>query len=48
MYKNIHPLLDKEALRVLSLIPSFTPATLDGYNIPYTYYVPLNFRLPAR
>ncbi|MGL4780578.1 MAG: TonB family protein [Bacteroidales bacterium] len=48
IYKNIHPLLDKEALRLLTLIPSFIPATLDGYNIPYTYYVPLNFRLPAR
>lgn len=46
--RAIHPLLDKEALRILSLIPSFTPATLDGYNIPYTFLVPLNFKLPTR
>lgn len=37
--------LDKEALRVCSMITEFKPATLNGSPIPATYHLPVTFRL---
>lgn len=44
---GIHPLLDQEALRVISKLPRFKPATFNGVPINMTMLVPLNFQLPA-
>ncbi|MGL4331443.1 MAG: energy transducer TonB [Bacteroidales bacterium] len=45
--KEVHPLLDKEALRVISKLPQFSPATLDGKPVRFVLTLPINFRFPA-
>lgn len=45
--KGIHPLLDQEALRVISKLPQFSPATLDGIPVRFVLTLPINFRFPA-
>lgn len=45
--RGIHPLLDAEALRVVSEMPRWTPGTVDGKAVPVIYNVPINFSLPA-
>ena len=49
--KSVHPLLDAEAIRVVSLMPAFNPALkADGTPVSVTTAVPVNFRLtePAK
>jgi protein TonB len=43
--KSIHPLLDEEALRVVSLIGKWTPSLEDGEKISIVYRVPINFKI---
>ena len=40
-----HRMLQKEAKRIISLLPRFTPAKHKGENVNVTYSVPINFRL---
>jgi TonB family protein len=40
-----HRMLQKEAKRIISLLPRFTPAKHKGENVSVTYSVPINFRL---
>lgn len=40
-----HPLLDKEALRLVNSMPKFIPGTMEGKPIRCTYNLPITFRL---
>jgi protein TonB len=42
--KGVHPLLDAEALRVISLMPPWTPGTQNGLPVDTQYTVPITFR----
>jgi TonB family protein len=44
--KSIHPLLDAEALRVLSLMPDWKPAMQGGEPRDVYYYTEVSFKLP--
>ncbi|MDE5607969.1 MAG: energy transducer TonB [Muribaculaceae bacterium] len=41
-----HPSLDREAVRVLKLMPKFEPATDDGRPVAVWFTIPVNFKLP--
>ena len=43
--KSVHPLLDKEALRVVSSMPAWKPGMQRGRPVRVRYTVPVNFRL---
>ena len=45
--KSVDPSLDEEAVRVLSLMPKWTPGTIDGVPVCVKYTVPVTFRLAA-
>uniref|UniRef100_UPI004048F280 energy transducer TonB n=1 Tax=Flavobacterium sp. TaxID=239 RepID=UPI004048F280 len=40
-----HKILQKEAKRIISLLPKFTSAKHNGKNVSVTYSVPINFKL---
>ena len=42
---SINPYLDKEALRVFQLLPSFIPCKTNGIAVPYYYVLPILFYL---
>ncbi|MCC3157851.1 energy transducer TonB [Hymenobacter sp. 15J16-1T3B] len=44
--KGAHALLDAEALRVIQLMPAWTPGRQLGRPVNVAYTVPVNFRLP--
>lgn len=43
--KSVHPLLDKEALRLARKLPKFKPAIKNGVNIKSTFTLPITFKL---
>lgn len=43
--KSVHVSLDKEALRLLRSMPSWTPGQKDGAAVRVRYTVPITFRL---
>jgi len=43
--KSVHPLLDAEALRVISLMPNWVPGMQQGKPVRVKYSVPITFRL---
>jgi TonB family protein len=43
--KSVHPALDQEALRVLSLMPNWTSGMKDGQKVRVKYSLPVTFRL---
>ena len=43
--RSIDPLLDKEAVRVLELMPKWNPGVQQGKNVRVKYTVPVRFRL---
>lgn len=43
---NVHPLLDKEALRVVGTLKKFTPAKNNGEVVRCYFQVPVPFMLP--
>ncbi len=43
--RGASPLLDKEAVRVISRMPKWTPGTLNGKKVRVRYTVPINFVL---
>ena len=43
--KSVHPLLDAEALRVISAMPKWKPGLQHGTPVCVQYSVPVNFRL---
>ena len=44
--RGVDPLLDKEALRLVSIMPKWKPARLDDKDIRAIYNLPLSFKLP--
>ncbi|WP_010662770.1 M56 family metallopeptidase [Marinilabilia salmonicolor] len=42
-----HPILDEEALRVISVLPDWTPGSLNGEAVNVNYTVPINFQLSS-
>ena len=42
--QSAHPILDKEALRVIKAMPKWNPATLNGVPKKIRYSLPINFR----
>lgn len=43
--KSVHPSLDKEAVRVVSAMPSWVPAKSKGKPVSCRYKLPVNFKL---
>lgn len=43
--RGVAPDLDKEAVRVVSSSPKWTPGTFDGKKVPVTYNIPVIFQL---
>lgn len=43
--RSVHPLLDEEAVRVVSKSPEWKPAIKDGYTVPVSYTLPVIFNL---
>lgn len=43
--RPVHPLLDKEAVRVLSQLPKWNPGLIKGMTVRVKYTVPITFRL---
>lgn len=43
--KSVDPALDKEAVRVISGMPRWNPATVDGKAVESTYTIPVSFKL---
>jgi len=43
--RQVHPLLDKEAIRVVSEMPKWRAGKLDGKPVRVKYTLPINFRL---
>lgn len=43
--KSLDPACDNEAIRVLGLMPDWTPGKKDGKNVPVHYTMPILFRL---
>ena len=45
--KGVHPLLDEEAVRVVSMLKGFSPGTQGGKPVDVYYMVPVTFSLPT-
>lgn len=45
---GVDPLLDKEALRVVKMMPVWTPARQRGKAVPYDFMIPVNFSLSGK
>lgn len=43
--ESVHPLLDAEAVRVLTSMTGFKPAVKNGENIPFWYCLPVSFTI---
>lgn len=43
--KSVNPLIDKEAIRVISIMPNWKPGQLSGKPVRVHYTVPITFRL---
>jgi len=43
--RGVHPLLDKEALRVVKSMPNWSPAKQNGKAVRVYYTLPINFNL---
>ncbi|MDD3859989.1 MAG: TonB family protein [Bacteroidales bacterium] len=43
--KGVDPYLDAEALRVVKMLPKWTPGKQRGKPVPVTFVVPINFKL---
>ena len=44
--RGVDPLLDNEALRLVSIMPKWSPGSFDGKDTRFTYNLPLLFKLP--
>ena len=42
--RPIHPLFDNEALRIVSIMPKWRPASQNGKRIKMRYYLPISFK----
>jgi TonB family protein len=44
--RSVHPLLDEEAVRVVSAMPNWQPGKQDGKPVRVKYTIPIMFSLP--
>jgi len=45
IHRSLHPILDKEALRVVKLMPDWKPASNNGVSCKACYTLPILFKL---
>jgi len=45
IFKGVHPVLDQEAVRVLSMMPRWKPGRQNGIPASVWFTVPVNFKL---
>ena len=45
--KSVHPALDKEALRIVKLMPRWIPGRQNGITVRVKFYIPIIFRLKS-
>lgn len=45
VFKSVNPDLDKEAVRVVSMMPKWKPGSLGGKNVRSRFRIPINFQL---
>ncbi len=45
VFRSLHPLFDKEALRIVNLMPKWSPAKKNGETKKVTYNLPISFKL---
>jgi protein TonB len=43
--RTVSPSLDNEAIRVVKLLPKFTPGKLNGKKVPVWFTVPISYKL---
>ena len=43
--KSVHPLLDKEAIRVIKCLPKWLPGRKNGVPVRVKYSIPITFKL---
>ena len=43
--KSVHPALDKEAIRIVKLMPRWIPGSQNGITVRVKCYIPIIFRL---
>jgi TonB family protein len=43
--KSVHPVLDKEALRIVNLMPNWIPGKQNGRTVRVKFLIPITFRL---
>ena len=43
--KSVYPVLDKEALRIVKLMPRWIPGRQNGITVRVKFYIPIIFRL---
>jgi periplasmic protein TonB len=43
--KGVNPDLDNEAIRVVKLLPKFSPGKLNGKNVPVWFMIPITYAL---
>ena len=43
--KSVHPVLDKEAFRIVKLMPRWIPGRQNGITVRVKFYIPIIFRL---
>jgi hypothetical protein len=44
--RSVHPLLDEEAIRLVSSMPNWIPGVWEGENVPVKVYLPVSFVIP--
>jgi outer membrane biosynthesis protein TonB len=43
--QSVSPTIDAESIRVVKMLPKFTPGILKGKAVPVWYMVPITFKL---
>lgn len=46
--RSLNPIMDQEALRVISLMPDWIPAEYKGKKVAMYYNLPIRFKVPNR
>lgn len=44
VFRGVHPSLDREAIRIISNMPRWTPGSISGENVPVFYMLTIPFR----
>jgi len=45
LQKGVHPLLDKETIKVIKSVPKFKPGSQNGKKVSVWYSIPITFKL---